>query len=100
MQTYKYGMYQHFQCISYHKFCRVLFEPGKGNYSYFQAHSGLNLALIVPTKDDARDSSEMFQTRQGTQLLQSSKLIIDIATYRLNQPRGRCIENHMKCITR
>ena len=25
---------------------------------------------------------------------------MDIATYRLNQPRGQCSENHLKCITR
>ena len=35
-----------------------------------------------------------------TQLFQSSKLIMDIATYRLNQPSGQCSENHLKCITR
>ena len=33
-------------------------------------------------------------------LFQSSKLIMDIATYRLNQLRGQCSENHLKCITR
>ena len=26
--------------------------------------------------------------------------VTDIATYRLNQPRGQCSENHVKCITR
>ena len=25
---------------------------------------------------------------------------MDIATYRQNQPRGQCSENHLKCITR
>ena len=35
-----------------------------------------------------------------TQLFQSSILIMDIATYRLNQPRGQSSENHLKCITR
>ena len=35
-----------------------------------------------------------------SQLFQSSKLIMDIATYRLNQPWGQCSENHVKCITR
>ena len=59
-------MYQYFQGNSYPKLCCVFFEPGKGNYSYFQAHIGLNLCLIVPTKGDARDSSEMFQTRWGS----------------------------------
>ena len=40
--------------------------------------------------------------REGmyAQLFQSSNLIMDIATYRLNQPRGQCSENHLKCITR
>ena len=33
-------------------------------------------------------------------LFQSSKLIMDIATYRLNQPRGQCSENHLKSIIR
>ena len=32
------------------------------------------------------------------QLFQRSILIMDIATYRLNQPRGQCSENHLKCI--
>ena len=35
-----------------------------------------------------------------SQLFRSSILIMDIATYRLNQPRGQCSENHLKCITR
>ena len=35
-----------------------------------------------------------------TQPFQSSYLIMDIATYRLKQPRGKCSENHLKCITR
>ena len=35
-----------------------------------------------------------------TQPFQSSNLIMDIATYRLNQPRGKCSENHLKYITR
>ena len=35
-----------------------------------------------------------------SQSFQSSFLIMDIATYRLNQPRGQCSENHVKCITR
>ena len=35
-----------------------------------------------------------------SQLFQRSILIVDIATYRLNQPRGRFSENHLKCITR
>ena len=34
------------------------------------------------------------------QLFQRSILIMDIATYRLNQPRVQCSENHLKCITR
>ena len=34
-----------------------------------------------------------------TQMIQSSNLILDIATYRLNQPRGQCSETHLKCIT-
>ena len=36
----------------------------------------------------------------NAQLFQSSELIMDIATYRLNQPRGQCSEDHLKCITR
>ena len=32
-------------------------------------------------------------------MFQSSNLILDIATYRLNQPRGQCSETHLKCIT-
>ena len=34
-----------------------------------------------------------------SQLFLRSILIIDIATYRLNQPRGQCSENNIKCIT-
>ena len=37
---------------------------------------------------------------QYTQWFQSSILLVDIATTRLNQPRGRFSENHLKCITR
>ena len=32
-----------------------------------------------------------------TQKFQSSNIIMDIATYRLN-PRGQCSETHLKCI--
>ena len=42
----------------------------------------------------------MLLYEQQTQLFQSSIIFMDIATYRLNQPRGRCSENHLKCITR
>ena len=35
-----------------------------------------------------------------TQPFQKKIPITDIATYRLNQPRGQCSENHLKCITR
>ena len=35
-----------------------------------------------------------------SQLFQSSILIMDIATYRLNPPRGQCSDDHLKCITR
>ena len=34
------------------------------------------------------------------QLFQRSILIVDIATYRLNKPRGQSSENNLKCITR
>ena len=36
----------------------------------------------------------------GAQPFQSFILTMDIATYRLNQPRGQCSENHLKCITK
>ena len=36
----------------------------------------------------------------STQPFKSSNLIMDIATYRLNQPRGKCNEIHLKFITR
>ena len=36
----------------------------------------------------------------GPQPFQSNFPITDIATYRLNQPRGHCSENHLKYITR
>ena len=35
-----------------------------------------------------------------SQLFQSSILIMDFATYRLNQSRGQGSKNHLKCITR
>ena len=35
-----------------------------------------------------------------SQPFQSSTLIMDIATYRLNQPLGQCCQNHLKCIIR
>ena len=34
------------------------------------------------------------------QLFQNIFPITDIATYKLNQLRGQCSENHLKCITR
>ena len=36
----------------------------------------------------------------GAQPFQSNFPITDIATYRLNQHRGQCSENYLKCITR
>ena len=39
-------------------------------------------------------------TLQASQLFHSSILILDIGTYRLNQPRGQFSENHLNCITR
>ena len=38
--------------------------------------------------------------RPETQPFQNIFPITDIATYRLNQLRGQCSENHVKCITR
>ena len=35
----------------------------------------------------------------ATQWFQSSILVVDIATNRLNWPRGQFSENHLKCIT-
>ena len=44
-----------------------------------------------------RDSHEVTDC---SQLFQRSILIMDIATYRLNQHRDLCSENYLKCITR
>ena len=45
--------------------------------------------------------SRVFENRgRGAQLFQSSNLIMEIATYRLKQPRGQSSDNHMKCMPR
>ena len=46
--------------------------------------------------DDVQVGPKMSKRAQP---FQSIFLITDIATYRLNQPRGQCSENHLKCIT-
>ena len=56
-------------------------------------HSGVD-------HSDAGHSGAGHSGADRTQLFQSSKLIMDIATYRLNQPRGQCSENHLKYMTR
>ena len=63
----------------------------------FSFKYGLDLPHVVSIGD-------FFSDRHGPascpQLFQSSILIMDIATYRLNQPKGQCSENHLICITR
>ena len=46
---------------------------------------------------------EIYSLTNAIKLLQSSQRsipIMDIATYRLNQPRAQCCENHLICKTR
>ena len=40
--------------------------------------------------------SAVFDRISRAQLFQSSIIIMDIVTYRLNQPWGQCSENHLK----
>ena len=47
----------------------------------------------------APDNAEILNLEQS-QPFQHFILITDIATYRLNQPRGQCSENHPKYIRR
>ena len=54
-------------------------------------------------EDEDEDEDELFYlvlVLPSTRPFQSNFPITDIATYRLNQPRGQCSENHLKCITR
>ena len=56
--------------------------------------------IIHPTSLIPRYLIVVASRSHYTQSLQRSILIMDIATYRLNWPRGQCSENHLKCITR
>ena len=60
-------------------------------YSKYTAHKSLNGSHFLMARVLVYSTSHPFQ---------SSILIMDIATYRLNQPRGQCSENDLKCITR
>ena len=61
--------------------------------------------LSFPSPHWTEQCTTLYQTNTSpcytaTQSFQNIFPITDIATYRLNQPRGQCSENHLKCITR
>ena len=57
-------------------------------------------SLLDPSPEgcDEHTLGQGIKDVQSTPLFQCSILIMDIATYRLNQPVGQRSENHLKCI--
>ena len=80
---------------------RTLYVTSRGTTTWEDAMADANNAMKTKDTIPGGKFHSGFNTRaRSSQPFQNIFPITDIATYRLNQLRGQCSENHLKCITR
>ena len=82
-----------------HQGCARYF-PYEENRSCLILTTGRKNRVSCPSPFSAISAFVQSWSSRPAQSFQGSILIIDIATYRLNWPKGQCSENHLKCISR